>query len=113
MTQSARLPRLLAACGWLAAIACAPHPSVSSTPVAQHSASDYEIYNPTPCEAVAVTLDEAGLTRTELGRIPSGGRSVFRVPSLPAGTRVVATATAPDGTDCSRGYEIVVRRLDS
>ncbi len=102
---------LLIAAGLVGACARAVTRS-SPQPTAQ--AGDYEIYNPTSCEAVASTTDSTGRIRHTLARIPSGERTVVRVPALPQGWRVRAQATAPDGSDCQRGnYQILIRRMES
>ena len=113
MTRLSWLATLSFACSFLVAAACAPHAPRQATPLARDTAADYEIYNPTPCEAIAYTVDQTGYRRSELARIPSGVRILVRVPPLPEGTRVVDHAIAPDGTDCERGYRIGVRRLES
>ena len=111
MTTPFQCLRLLIAAGLVGA--CARGVTRSSPePIAQ--AGDYEIYNPTSCEAVAWTSDSTGRNHHTLARVASGERTVVRVPALPHGWRVRAQATAPDGSDCQRGnYQILIRRLES
>jgi hypothetical protein len=111
MTVPFRCLGLLIAAGLVGACALGVTRS-SPEPMAQ--AGDYEIYNPTSCEAVAWTTDSTGRVHRTLARIPSGERTVVRVPALPQGSRIQAHATAPDGSDCQRGnYQILIRRLES
>ena len=112
MTRPSRLGAFLLAIAFVPA-ACAQYPPAQPTPLTTETAADYEFYNPTPCVAIAYAVDQTGSNRTELGRVPSGTRLLIRVPPLPRGTHVTASATASDGTDCERGYHIVVRRMES
>jgi len=69
----------------------------------------YEVHNPTGCRAQVYTATEHNVTRQYLGQVPSGGRAVFTVPPRSAGTRVVAMALYPDGTDCDVEGRLRVR----
>jgi hypothetical protein len=111
MTLHSRIGRLAPVFACVTILACAPHHFGQAAQPAGETTSDYEVYNPTPCVAIASTVDQATLDKTELARVPSGSRVIIRVPSLHQGVRLVATATAPDGSDCERGYQIAVRRL--
>jgi hypothetical protein len=71
----------------------------------------YEVYNPTGCRAQAYTATEDGVTRRYLGQVPSGGRVVVTVPPRSEGTRVVAMALYPDGTNCDVESRLRVRRV--
>ena len=87
--------------------------SPSPAPLAA-TAGNYEIYNPTTCEAVAWTTDSIGKVHHVLAHIPSGERTVVRVAEMGKGWRIQANASAADGSDCQRGnYKIVIRRLES
>jgi hypothetical protein len=113
MIRLTRFDRIIVTCGGFVFAACTSHMVSSSASTPQPVTSDYEIFNPTPCVAIAYTVDQAGLTSNELARIPSGVRLLIRVPPLHPGTHLEAHAIAPDGTDCERGYRIVVRRVES
>jgi hypothetical protein len=75
-------------------------------------AGRYEVYNPTPCTAEVFTAMDGGATRQNLGQVPSGGRVVFAVPPRAPGTRLVAVAAHPDGSDCERGERVRIRRIE-
>jgi hypothetical protein len=69
----------------------------------------YEVHNPTGCRAQVFTATEDNVTRRYLGQVPSGGRAVVTVPPRSEGTRVVAMALYPDGTNCDVGAQIRIR----
>jgi hypothetical protein len=92
----------------LCACATSGTPQSASAP---QVASDYEVYNPTACEANVFTFDQSGLNRRVIGSVPSGGRVVFHVLPLSGGSRVGARALNSDGTDCERVEPVRVRRL--
>jgi hypothetical protein len=69
----------------------------------------YEVMNPTGCRAQVYTATEDGVTRRYLGQVASGGRAVVTVPPRSQGTRVVAMALYPDGTNCDVESRIRIR----
>jgi hypothetical protein len=73
--------------------------------------AQYEVSNPTQCQAQVFTATENNVTYRLIGRVPSGGRGVVTVPARSQGTRVVAMALYQDGTDCDVEGRIRVRRL--
>ena len=70
----------------------------------------YEVQNNSGCRAQVYTATEDNVTRRYLGQVPSGGRAVVTVPPRAEGTRVVAMAVYPDGTNCDVGKRVRVRR---
>jgi len=113
MNRPSRLAEFFVALSFALVAACAQRPPEQLMPLSTSTAADYEFDNQTPCEAIAYTVDQTGLNRTPLGRVPSGVRLVIRVPPLPRGTHVTVSSTNADGTDCERGYRLVVRRIES
>jgi hypothetical protein len=112
MAPSPLVARLLLFHACLSASACT---AVATTPAAKtaadNGAGEYEVYNPSACEATVFTFDRTGFNRKVLGSVPGGGRAVFHVLPLPSGTQVGAQAISPDGTDCERAERVRVRRL--
>jgi hypothetical protein len=71
----------------------------------------YEVTNPTGCRAQVYTATDDGVTRRYLGQVPSGGRAVVAVPPRSQGTRIVAMALYPDGTNCDVESRIRIRQM--
>jgi hypothetical protein len=71
----------------------------------------YEVTNPTGCRAQVYTATDDGVTRNHLGQVPSGGRAMITVPARSQGTRVVAMALYPDGTNCDVESRIRIREI--
>jgi uncharacterized lipoprotein YajG len=70
----------------------------------------YEVQNGSGCRAQVYTATEDNVTRRYLGQVRSGDRVVVTVPPRSEGTRVVAMALYPDGTNCDVGKRVRVRR---